>query len=132
MISIIGLTVYELNLTWLSFASSYVVFIIINAALLVISSALYSFFNEMKSALVFSIIMFQVVMFTGDFTMPIAQAPKFLQVIAQLNPVYHINHVFIDVWNQMFVLNQETMFSLAYISAIVLIAFLIVGKKARI
>jgi ABC-2 type transport system permease protein len=130
-ITSIGLAVYNLSLSFTTFLSSYLVFILINAILLTISSAIYSFFKEMKSALVFSIIIFQIVMFTGDFTMPIEMAPKFVQVIANFNPIYHINHIFIDVWNQMFVLDKDAALSLAYVTAIFFISLLVVVRKAK-
>ena len=63
----------------------------LNAILLIISSAIYSLFKSMNAALVFSIVIFQVVMFTGGFTMPISMMPKFVQVIADFNPLYHMN-----------------------------------------
>ena len=50
-IQVIGLIVYDLKFQLITFLSSYVFFIILNAILLVISSAIYSLFNDMKSAL---------------------------------------------------------------------------------
>ncbi|AIY74620.1 ABC transporter permease [Bacillus anthracis] len=130
-ILIIGMTVYDLSLEWKTLLFSYLAFIGINAILLTISSAIYSFFNEMKSALVFSIVIFQVVMFTGDFTMPIASSPKFVQYIAKANPVYHINHIFIDIWNQMFELNSKTVYSIAYVIVVFLIALGVIVGRAK-
>ncbi|MET3574193.1 ABC transporter permease [Bhargavaea ullalensis] len=130
-ITFIGITVYSLEIGFADFLKSYGVFILINAALLTVSSAIYSFFKEMKSALVFSIVLFQVVLFTADFTVPVDGMPKFIQVIANLNPLYHINHLFIDVWNGMFSLNGETAISLGYIAALVFISMLLVTRKAK-
>ena len=130
-IQVIGLLVYDLQFNLLTFLSSYGFFIILNAILLVISSAIYSLFTEMKSALVFSIIIFQIVMFTGDFSLPVSQMPGFIQIIANLNPVYHMNHMFIDVWNQQLVFDNSTIISIAYILGVLVISLLIIQLSAR-
>ena len=94
--------------------------------LLVISSAIYSLFKSMNAALVFSIVIFQVVMITGGFTMPIAMMPKFVQVMADVNPLYHMNNLFIAVWNGQLTFDNSTLISIGYISGLVLIALLII------
>lgn len=130
-IQIIGLIVYDLQFNLISFFSSYVFFIILNAILLVISSAIYSLFNEMKTALVFSILIFQVVMFTGDFSLPVSQMPTFIQIIANLNPIYHMNHLFIDVWNEQLHLNSNTLLSIGYVLIVLVVSLLIIQLSGR-
>lgn len=133
-IYLIGMIMYDLQFHMLNLLSSYGCFIILNATLLIIASAIYSFFNEMKSALVFSIVIFQVVMLTGGFTMPISMMPKFVQVIADWNPLYHMNNLFIAIWNQQLTFNNSTFISISYIAALVIIAFIIIrfSNKRRI
>ncbi|WP_139311107.1 hypothetical protein [Paenisporosarcina indica] len=70
---------YDLSISADNLLLAFLVFVCINAILLTISSGIYSFFNEMKSPLVFSIVIFQVVIFTGDFTMPVESMPEFVQ-----------------------------------------------------
>ena len=125
---------YNLQFHVLDFISSYGFFIVLNAALLVIASAIYSFFNDMKSALVFSIVIFQVVMFTGGFAVPISMMPKFVQVIADLNPLYHMNNLFIAVWNGQLTFDNSTLISFGYISFLVIVSFIILrfSNKRRI
>lgn len=125
-INIIGIFLYDLQFQFIHFLSSYGFFIILNAVLLIISSAIYSFFTEMKTALVFSIIIFQVVMFTGDFSMPVSMMPKFIQVIADFNPIYHMNHLFIDVWNHQLTFDISTFISIGYILGVLLVALIII------
>ena len=102
--------------------------------LLVIASAIYSLFNEMKSALVFSIVIFQVVIFTGGFAMPISMMPKFIQVIAEFNPLYHMNNLFIAVWNGQLTFDDSTLISIGYISCLVIVALVVlrISNKRRI
>lgn len=130
-IQVIGLVAYNLQFNLTSFFSSYVFFIILNAILLVISSAIYSLFNDMKTALVFSILIFQVVMFTGDFSLPVSQMPKFIQIIANLNPIYHMNHLFIDIWNEQLHLNNNTLLSMGYILIVLVVSLIIIQLSAR-
>ena len=121
----IGIAIYDLQFQTLNFLSSYGFFIILNAVLLVIASAVYSFFNEMKSALVFSIVIFQVAIFTGGFALPISMMPKFVQVIAKFNPLYHMNNLFIAVWNDQLTFSNSTLISITYISCLVIAALFI-------
>ena len=51
--------------------------------------------------------------------MPIAMMPKFVQVIANMNPLYHMNNLFIAVWNGQFIFDTETLISIGYISSLV-------------
>ena len=118
----IGIAIYDLQFQALNFLSSYGFFIILNAVLLVIASAIYSFFNEMKSALVFSIVIFQVVIFTGGFALPVNMMPKSLQVIAEFNPLYHMNNLFIAVWNDQLTFSNSTLLSTTYISCLVIVS----------
>jgi len=130
----IGMLVYNLSFEPLRFLGAYGFFIILNAVLLIISSAIYSLFNSMNAALVFSIVIFQVVMFTGGFTMPISMMPKFVQIIADLNPLYHMNNLFIAIWNEQFKFNNDTFISIGYIVCLVIIALIIIRfmNKRRI
>lgn len=123
----IGMIAYDLTFQPVRFLGAYGFFIILNAVLLVISSAIYSLFKSMNAALVFSIVIFQVVMITGGFTMPIALMPKFVQVIADVNPLYHMNNLFIAVWNGQLAFDTSTFISIGYIAGLVLIAFVIIS-----
>jgi ABC-2 type transport system permease protein len=130
----IGMLVYDLQFQVLNFMISYGFFILLNAFLLVIASAIYSFFNEVKSALVFSIVIFQVVIFTGGFAFPIRMMPKFIQVIAEFNPLYHMNNLFIAVWNDQLTFTNNTLISIGYISCLVIVALFVlsISNKRRI
>ncbi len=79
----------------------------------------------MNSALVFSIVIFQVVIFTGDFAMPVSMMPKFIQVMADFNPLYHMNHLFTAVWNGQLTFDNSAFLSFGYIGALVIIALVI-------
>ncbi len=131
LINVIGILIYDLQFQVLTFMSSYGFFIILNAFLLVISSAIYSLFNEMKSALVFSILLFQFVMFTGDFSIPVSQMPDFVQIIAKMNPIYHMNHLFIDVWNQRLVFDSSTFISIGVVLGVFIFALLLIRFSNR-
>ncbi|MDI2585637.1 ABC transporter permease [Psychrobacillus sp. NEAU-3TGS] len=124
-ILIIGLFMFDLEFGLLSFLTSYGFFIFLNAVLLIIASAIYSFFQHMNSALVFSIVVFQAVIFTGGFAMPISMMPKFIQVIADFNPMYHMNNLFIAVWNGQLTFDQNMFLSIGYIVALVAVALVI-------
>lgn len=124
-ISIIGLLMYDMQFQLFEVLTSYGFFILLNAVLLIIASAIYSFFKNMNSALVFSIVIFQVVMFTGGFAMPISIMPKFIQVIADFNPMYHMNNLFIAVWNGQLTLDNSVLLSISYILVLVIVAFVI-------
>jgi ABC-2 type transport system permease protein len=125
LIFLIGLLAYNLSFDSLRFIGAYGFFIILNAVLLTISWAIYSLFKSMNAALVFSIVIFQVVIFTGGFTMPISMMPKFVQVIAELNPLYHMNNLFIAIWNGQLTFNNSTLISIGYIAGLVMIALII-------
>jgi len=131
LITVIGILMYDLSISAESLLLAFIAFICINAILLTISSAIYSFFNEMKSALVFSIVIFQVVIFTGDFTMPVESMPEFVQFIANLNPIFHLNHLFVAIWNQVFEWNSETLVSISYIAGFVIVSFLVLVWKRK-
>ncbi|WP_144511414.1 ABC transporter permease [Bacillus sp. FJAT-22090] len=128
-IFIIGLLMYDLRFQLFVFLTSYGFFIILNAVLLIIASAIYSFFNNMNSALVFSIVIFQVAMFTGGFAMPISMMPRFIQIIADFNPLYHMNNLFIAVWNGQLIFDNKVLFSISYIFALVIVSVIILRKQ---
>ncbi|QUW20299.1 ABC transporter permease [Sporosarcina sp. Marseille-Q4063] len=134
LIFIIGLLVYNLSFEPLRFLGAYGFFIILNAVLLTISSAIYSLFKSMNAALVFSIVIFQIVIFTGGFAMPISMMPKFVQIIANLNPLYHMNNLFIAIWNEQLIFNNSTFTSIGYIAGLVIVSLIIIriANKRRI
>lgn len=133
-ILIIGMLMYDLEFQLLSFLIAYGFFILLNAVLLIIASAIYSFFQNMNSALVFSIVIFQVVIFTGGFAMPISMMPKFIQVIADFNPLYHMNNLFIAVWNGQLTFDNTVLLSIGYMVVLVIVALtiLLVQNKRKI
>lgn len=133
-ILIIGILMYDLDFQLLSFLTSYGFFILLNAVLLTIASAIYSFFQNMNSALVFSIVIFQIVIFTGGFAMPINMMPKFIQVIADFNPMYHMNNLFIAVWNGQLTFDNTVLLSIGYMVVLVIVALIIllVQNKRKI
>lgn len=131
LILAIGLVMYDVQFHVIDLLTSYGFFIICNALLLIISSAIYSFFNNMKSALVFSIVILQVVILTGGFAMPINLMPKFIQTIANFNPLYHMNTLFIAVWNGQFNLDAVTVLSSVYILALAVISLMILGIMSK-
>ena len=133
-ILIIGMLMYDLEFQLLSFLIAYGFFILLNAVLLTIASAIYSFFQNINSALVFSIVIFQVVIFTGGFAMPISMMPKFIQVIADFNPMYHMNNLFIAVWNGQLTFDNTVLLSIGYMVVLVIVALtiLLVQNKRKI
>ena len=126
LIYFIGIIAYDLSFHLVRFLSAYGFFIILNAILLIISSAVYSLFNSVNAALVFSIIIFQVGIITGGFSMPIDMMPKFVQVMADVNPLYHMNNLFIAIWNGQLTFDNSTLLSLGYITGLLLVAFMII------
>lgn len=133
LVFFIGMIVYDISFQPLNFLASFGFFMLLNAALLIISSAIYSLFTSVNGALVFSIVIFQIGMITGGFTMPIEQMPNFVQTIADFNPLYHMNQLFIAVWNGQFTLDNQSLLSIGYILGCVAIALLIIRfvNKAR-
>lgn len=124
VITIIGFLLYDLQLRVWSVLLSYGFFILLNAILLILASAIYSFFQRMNSALVFSIVIFQVVIFTGGLAMPIKLMPNFIQVIADFNPLFHMNNLFIAVWNGQFSLDSPSLFSIGYLASLAILALI--------
>lgn len=131
MIQLLGILIYDVPFHFLGFLVSYIFFILLNAILLIIASAVYSLFQDMKNALIFSIVLFQVVMFTGDFALPIQMMPNFIQIIAHLNPLYHMNHLFIDIWNNQVHFHTDTFLSIGYILILVIISYFIIQIKKK-
>lgn len=134
LISVIGYLMYDLQLRFWSVILSYGFFILLNAVMLILASAIYSFFQRMNSALVFSIVIFQVVIFTGGLAMPIRLMPNFIQVIADFNPLYHMNNLFIAIWNGQFSLDSQTLLSGGYLALLVMVALicLLIQNKRKI
>lgn len=125
LVFFIGMIVYDLSFELLTFLASFGFFMLLNAALLIISSAIYSLFTSMNAALVFSIVIFQVGMISGGFAMPVDMMPKFVQTIANFNPLYHMNQLFIAVWNSQFTLDNQSLLSIGYILGCVVISLLL-------
>ena len=126
LVYVMGMLVYHLPFAPIQFLSAYGFFIILNAVLLIMSSAIYSLFKSMNAALVFSIVIFQVVLFTGGFAMPISMMPKFIQIIADINPLYHMNNLFIAIWNRQLIFDNQTLLSIGYIIGLVLITLIVI------
>lgn len=131
IISLIGWMLYDLPFQPLNLLTAYGFFVVINAALLVIASAIYSFFQNMNSALVFSIVIFQVVIFTGGMAMPIVMMPQFVQVIADFNPLFHMNKLFTDVWNGHLMFDRGTLLSIGYLAIIVVVSLLVLRSQNK-
>lgn len=125
LVFFIGMVAYDLSFHPINFIMAFITFMLFNAALLIISSAIYSLFTSMNGALVFSIVIFQIVMFTGGFTMPIDMMPKFVQVIAEFNPIYHMNQLFIAIWNGQFQWDSSTLLSIGFIISCVIVSLFI-------
>ena len=131
MILSIGLVMYDLSFVLLDMFSSYAFFIAMNIVLLIMASAIYSLFDNINSALVFSIVIMQIVIFTGGFAQPINLMPNFIQVSAKLNPLYHMNNMFIDVWNGQLSLTIETILAGSYIGVLLFVSVLIIRFMHR-
>lgn len=132
LIAIIGILLYNLEITPFEFLGSYAVLLMFNALMLIFSQALYSNFQEVKTALVTSIIMFQIVMFTGGFSIPVNSLPDFMQVFAKINPIYHLNTIYVLIWNQNFEWSKESLISIGYLIVLTIISlFVIKFNKKR-
>lgn len=127
----LGMFVYHLPFQPIRFLSAYGFFIILNAILLILSSAIYSLFKSMNAALIFSIVIFQVVIFTGGFTMPISMMPKFVQIIADLNPLFHMNRLFIAIWNGQLHFDNQTLLSIGYIIGLLVVALVVIRSSHK-
>lgn len=114
VIYLIGVIAFDLTIHPMRFVLGFGFFIFLNAVLLLLSSAIYSLFNNINAALVFSIVVFQVVMITGGFAMPIHFMPAFVQTMAEVNPLYHMNRLFIAIWNGQLTEYDNRFVSLAY------------------
>ncbi|MFD1205501.1 MULTISPECIES: ABC transporter permease [Sporosarcina] len=132
LVFFIGMIAYDLSFKPINFVLSFGVFLLFNAALLIISSAIYALFTSMNGALVFSIVIFQVVLFTGGFAMPIDMMPKFVQVIANLNPLYHMNQLFIAVWNGQLEWGTTTFVAIGYILILIVISLVTLNLANRL
>lgn len=126
LVFFIGMIVHDLAFELLNFLASFGFFMLLNTALLIISSAIYSLFTSINAALVFSIVIFQIGMISGGFAMPVDMMPKFVQTIADFNPLYHMNQLFIAVWNGQFVMDNQSLLSIGYILGCVAISLLII------
>lgn len=129
---IIGMLMYSLTFEPVAFMLSFGFFILLNASLLLISSAIYSLFTSVNGALVFSITIFQIVMITGGFTMPVDRMPKFMQVIANCNPLYHMNRLFIAVWNGNLQADKSSLISFGIIGGCVILSLLLLRFRSKV
>lgn len=127
LITLIGVLIFELKISAITFLISYASLLAIDACMLIYSQALYSNFKNMKSALVISILLFQVVMFTGGFSIPVANLPEFVRYISYVNPIYHLNQLYIAIWNQTFLWNQDTLVSLTYLIALMFGSLIVIA-----
>jgi ABC-2 type transport system permease protein len=127
----IGFELYGLSVKPVQLGVAYLVFLLLNAVLMTVASAVYSFFRQMKSALVFSIITFQIVLVTGDFSFPVNMMPEFVQKAAQLNPMYHMNHLFIDIWNNQLEWNSDTWKAVLYLGVLFAASCMILSLSSR-
>lgn len=133
LVFFIGIIAYDLSFNLLNFIMSFGFFMLLNATMLVISSAIYSLFTSMNGALVFSIIIFQVGMITGGFAMPVDRMPEFVQIFAYFNPLYHMNQLFIAVWNGKLQMDNSSLLSIGIIIGCLVISFIVlhVVNKVR-
>lgn len=133
LVFFIGMIAYDLSFNLLNFIMSFGFFMLLNATMLVISSAIYSLFTSMNGALVFSIIIFQVGMITGGFAMPVDRMPEFVQIFAYFNPLYHMNQLFIAVWNGKLQMDNSSLLSIGIIIDCLVISLIVlhVVNKVR-
>lgn len=126
LVTLIGLIAYDLSFDWMNFILSFGFFMLLNAAMLVISSAIYSLFTSTNGALVFSIVFFQIGMITGGFTLPVDKMPEYVQIIAYINPLYHMNQLFIAVWNGQLHMDNSSLLSISIIIGSVIVAIIVI------
>lgn len=126
LITLIGILVYDLRLSFVGFLVSYFSLLIVNAFMLDYSHPIYSNFKEVKTALVVSIVLFQVVMFTGGFSVPVESLPNFVRYVAYVNPIYHLNKIYVSIWNQTFDFTQATFISVGYVVSLLIISLLVI------
>lgn len=131
LIILIGKLVYDLQFSMAGLFISYVSLLVINAILLVYSHVVYLKFKEVKSALVVSMVLFQFVLFTGGFSVPIEFLPHFMKYMAYANPIYHLNQIYILIWNQMFELDQNMLIAMGYVIALLMISWIVIEFSKR-
>lgn len=133
LVFFIGMLAYDLSFSLWNLILSFAFFMLLNATMLIISSAIYSLFTSMNGALVFSIIIFQIGMITGGFAMPVDRMPEFIQIIAYFNPLYHMNQLFIDVWNGNLQMDNSSLLSIGIIMGCLVISLIVlhVVNKVR-
>lgn len=131
LITMIGIFAYGLQLSIVNFIVSYFSLLMINACMLIYSHAIYSNFKEVKTALVVSIVLFQIVMFTGGFSVPVESLPDFVQIISYINPIYHLNQIYIAIWNQTFTFNQDMLISISYTAALIVISLIVIRVSKK-
>lgn len=131
LITLIGILIYDLQLSIVNFLVSYLSLLLINAIMLVYSHAIYSNFKEVKTALIMSIVLFQIVMFTGGFSVPVESLPNFVKYVSYVNPFYHLNKMYISIWNQTIEFNQDMLISIGYVSFLLIISLVVNKLKKR-
>lgn len=128
---LIAIFLYDVDVSNVNLFFNYCVFIIILIINSYIFISLFSVFKKFKVALMVSLIIYQVMMFLSDFTIPVSQLPSALKKVAEVNPFYHLNHIFISSWNNQ-IFNDFTIKSLISISTIVIISSIVSIISLRI
>lgn len=121
---LIAIFFYNVDVSNINLFFNYCIFIIILIINSYIFINLFSAFKKFKVALLISLIIYQVIMFLSDFTIPVSQLPGVMRQIAEINPFYHLNHIFISSWNNE-IFSDFTIKSLISISTIVIISSIV-------
>ncbi len=66
--------------------------------MMLLSLTLHGFFKNSRQTMPFTIIGFQYALFASGMIIPVGNMSKFMQILAYINPIYHMNQVLIDVW----------------------------------
>lgn len=129
---LIAIFLYNVDVSNVNLFYNYCVFIIILIINSYIFINLFSAFKSFKVALLTSLIIYQVIMFLSDFTIPVSQLPNAAKQIAYMNPFYHLNHIFISSWNSE-IFSDFTIKSLISIGGIIIISSIvpIISLKVR-
>ncbi|MGY3779222.1 ABC transporter permease [Isobaculum melis] len=133
-ITTLGVFVYDLQVTPVQMFLSFLGLILLDAVMLLLSSAIYSIFKSEKSALGMSIVLFQVVLLTGGFTIPLAVAPKVLQVIGHVNPMNYVNQFYTHIWNGTLAFSGEQLNGWIYLAVLSVLAYAFIifqGKRKK-
>lgn len=133
-ITVLGIVVYDLQITAGQLLLSFIGLILVDAIMLVLVFALYSVFKSEKSALGTTIVLFQVVLLTGGFTIPLVVAPKVLQIIGSVNPMNYVNQLYTNIWNGTLAFNNEQLTGWLYLTILSVLAYgfiIFQGKRKK-